>query len=50
MQGSKEPKETIHELVLETCIDLSKRELNYEWSIIDIDNWLNGNEFINGKT
>jgi len=49
MQGSKEPKETIHELVLETCIDLSKRELNYEWSIIDIDNWLNGNEFINGK-
>lgn len=46
LQGSKEPKSSIHELVLETCIDLSKKELKYEWIITDIDNWLSGNEFM----
>jgi hypothetical protein len=50
LQGSKEPKQTIHELVLETCIDLSKNEVNFEWVITDIDNWLDGNEFIDGTT
>ena len=46
MQGSKDPKSTIHEIDLETVIDLSKRQLSYEWIITDIDNWLNGNEFM----
>ena len=46
LQGSKDPTRTIHEIVLETVIDLSKRQLSYEWIITDIDNWLNGNEFM----
>jgi hypothetical protein len=25
-------------------------EVNFEWVITDIDNWLDGNEFIDGTT
>jgi hypothetical protein len=47
VQGSKEVCEgVLHELTLECCMHTSKRRFITDWQVVDIDNWLGGNEFL----
>eukprot|EP01032_Pedospumella_encystans_P018856 gene18856-21454_t len=45
LQGSLEPQEATHQLILKNYLDGKTGELAGSWTIVDIDNWLQGNEF-----
>eukprot|EP01032_Pedospumella_encystans_P014535 gene14535-16685_t len=45
LQGSLTPQRVTHQLLLENYVDGKTRELAGSWTIVDIDNWLQGNEF-----
>lgn len=47
IQGSEQPVERTHQLLLEAVHDLAMAPTpdNLNWTVVDIDNWLGGNEF-----
>ena len=50
VQGSKEVKEdVVHEMLLECCLQTTSRTFVSDWKVIDIDHWLQGNEFIKNR-
>lgn len=50
VQGSREPADAgalvTHQLVLECCLDTNKKRFLCDWRVVDIDDWLEGNEFL----
>mmetsp|Transcript_34812 Transcript_34812/g.33122 ORF Transcript_34812/g.33122 Transcript_34812/m.33122 type:complete len:413 (-) Transcript_34812:84-1322(-) len=45
VQGSEEPQHTSHNVLFETNMNYGGDDDGVEWSICDIDDWLEGNEF-----